>query len=87
MPLNPAALAADIKSLLVTIPMGTGVVSAAVNSAPGPNGTVNASCATTPGAMLMDSGLANTIAQAVAQAVVRHITTMALVDVTSGMIK
>lgn len=87
MPLNPAALAADIKAQLAAIPMGTGILSATVAGAPGPNGTVNTSCAPVPGPMIMDPGMANAIAQAVAIAVVKHITTMALVDITSGMIK
>jgi|WetSurSiteA1Bulk_404760.scaffolds.fasta_scaffold19683_3 hypothetical protein len=86
MPLNPVALAADIKALLVTIPMGTGVVSASVAGTPGPDGTMNTSCSAVPGPILMDPGLANTIAQAVATAVVKHLTTMAVVNPTTGAI-
>lgn len=87
MPLNPDVLAANIKALLTSLPMGNGIVSASVSGASGPDGTITTTCVPKPGPIMMDPAMADTIAKAVATAVVTHITTMALVDITTGMIK
>ena len=87
MPLNPVALAADIKASLATISMGDGILSASVDGVAGEDGTMETTCTPTPGPVYMNAGMANAIAQAVANAVVKHLTTMALVDISTGMIK
>lgn len=79
MPLNSATLSSAIKAKLIALPMGTGVISASVGGAAGKDGTMTTTMTPTVGPMKMDPGMAAVIADAVAEAVVIHLQTCAVV--------
>lgn len=79
MPIAAPALSAIIKAKLLAVPIGNGPISTAIKSTPAPDGTATVSAVPAPGPIFMDKTLAQVIADAVAEGVVTHLLTAAIV--------
>lgn len=79
MPLVAPALSAMIKAKLKAVPIGSGPLSTAIASTPGPDGTSQVVATPSPGPVFMDDKLAQVIADAVAEGVVNHLLTAAVI--------
>lgn len=79
MPLNPAALAQMIEAKFRTIPIGQFPTSTQISATPQEDGTVDPQSEVTTQDVFMDPKVAKVIAQAVAESVVTHILTAAVV--------
>jgi hypothetical protein len=68
-----------IEAKLKSIPIGTFPVKTSISMAPQDDGTVDPQAEVTSGEVFMDAGTAKVIAQAVAESVVQHLLTCAVV--------
>lgn len=79
MPINPQALGAMIESKLKSIPIGNFPTKTTISMTPQEDGTIEPQSEVSSQDVFLDPGTAKVIAQAVAESVVTHLLTAAVI--------